>query len=71
MNHLEAFYRDAAVRDSVRAYLLAQLREAAADRAMLGGDTSGFKEAGEAIDGAFLGLKKAFEKEKPKQREGR
>ena len=60
MKLLQRFYSDFQTRDEVKAYLLAELREMAASKALAGEDTSGFKEAKECIDKCFLKLERSF-----------
>lgn len=64
---LAKFYHDAVTRETVKEYLIEYLREQAVSKAFSGEDTSGLKEAKDAIDGAFLNLHRRFTPPKKKQ----
>lgn len=57
MHPLKQFYDNVNMREMVKEYLIAQLKEIATTKAFNGENTAGMREAKEAIDMAFSNLK--------------
>lgn len=66
MNLLNKFYADFQVKAEVKEYLIDHLRKMAVDRAFLGEDTTGIKEAKACIESAFRDLDKRYGDKKKK-----
>lgn len=60
MNPLQLFYNNEVEREAVKTFLIAVLRENAADKALSGEDTKGFQDAKECVEKAFDTLGKLY-----------
>lgn len=62
MNPLQTFYINTPEKEAVQAFLLAQLREMAADMALDGEDVSGIKDAADLVTRTFDKLDELYGK---------
>ena len=60
MNQLQIFYNNENEREAVRAFMFICLRELAADYALEGKETNGFKETKEVIEKLFDTLEEKY-----------
>lgn len=62
MNPLQTFYNQTSMREAVQQFQVAVLRELAADAAVAGESTAGFKDANDAINRSFAKLEEMYGK---------
>ena len=62
MNPLQTFYTNTPEKEAVQAFLMAQLREMAADMALDGKDVSGIKDAADLVTRTFDKLDELYGK---------
>lgn len=62
MNPLQTFYTNTPEKEAVQAFLMAQLREMAADMALDGEDVSGIKDAADLVTRTFDKLDELYGK---------
>jgi hypothetical protein len=62
MNPLNSFYQNVVMRDSVKAFMIEELKEMAVEKTFAGQETKGIKEARDCLDKTFNKLGQMYGK---------